>query len=68
MNNMNDVKGMSLSDFNAVIEEMRGIYPFKNNKTYLSNLRDMISNSQRRVEIITTDEKTGVNIVLSKGV
>lgn len=65
---MNNVQGMSLSDFNAVIEEMRGIYPFKNDKTYLGNLRDLPSDSFRNIEIITTDEKTGIQIVMSKGV
>ena len=65
---MNDVRGMSLKQFNHVIEEMRKLYPFTDNHTYISNLRDEISNSQKRVEIITIDEPTGIQIVLSKGV
>lgn len=50
---MNDVRGMSIAQFNTVISDMRGIYPFEDDKTYISTLRDSISNSQRRVEIIT---------------
>ena len=66
--NVNNVCGMSLSQFNKTIEEMRSIYPFEDNKTVLGNLKDMLSDSQRRVEIITKDEETGITIVMQKGV
>lgn len=65
---MNNVCGMSIADFNNVIEEMRNIYSFKNEKAYISNLQDSVTHSQRRVEIITSDEKSGIQIVMSKGV
>lgn len=65
---MNNVRGMSLQQFYDVLEDMRKIYPFEANKTYLGNLRDLPSDSLRNVEIITMDEKTGIQIVMSKGV
>ena len=65
---MNNVHGMSIADFISVLDEMKKIYPFKNDKTYLGNLRDLPSDSFRNVEIITKDEKTGIQIVMSKGV
>ena len=65
---MNEVRGMSLSQFNQVIDDMRTIYPFDEKETYLSDLRDNISNSLRKVEIITKDKKTGVDILMSKAV
>lgn len=65
---MNNVCGMSLRQFNKTIEEMRSIYPFRDDKTMLGELRDMSSNSHRRVEIITRDEDTGITIVMQKGV
>lgn len=65
---MNYVCGMSLADFNSVISEMKTIYPFKDDEAYLGNLRDIISDSMRRVEIMTKDKNTGIEIVLSKEV
>lgn len=65
---MNNVIGMSLAQFNKAIEEMRSIYPFEDDKAVLGNLKDMLSDSQRRVEIITRDEDTGITIVMQKEV
>lgn len=65
---MNDVRGMTLQQFYDVLEEMRSIYPFEANKTFIGNLRDLKSDSLMNVEILTRDEKTGIQIVMSKGV
>lgn len=65
---MNRVNGMSLKQFYDVLEEMRTIYPYEAEKTYLGELRDLASNTQNQVEIMTTDEKTGILIIMSKGV
>lgn len=65
---MNNVCGMSLAQFNKTIEQMRSIYPFRDDKAMLGELRDLCSNSQRSVEIITRDEDTGITIVMQKGV
>lgn len=65
---MNNVKGMTLKQFYDVLKDMRSIYPFEDDKTYLGNLRDLPSDSFLNVEILTKDEKTGVQIIMSKGV
>lgn len=65
---MTNVYGMKLQQFYDVLEEMRSIYPFEADKTYIGNLQDLPSGSFRNVEILTTDEKTGIQIVLSKGI
>lgn len=65
---MNNVRGMTLQQFYDVLEDMRKIYPFEADKTFLGDLRDLPSDSLMNVEILTKDEKTGVQIVLSKGV
>lgn len=59
---------MTLQQFYDVLEDMRTIYPFEADKTYLGNLRDLPSDSLMNVEILTKDEKTGIQIVMSKGV
>lgn len=65
---MTRVRGMTLKQFNDVLEEMRTIYPYNPETTRLGDLNDMCTDSLRQVEIITTDEATGIQIVLSKGV
>ena len=65
---MTRVRGMTLKQFNDVLEEMRTIYPYNPETTRLGDLMDMCTDSLRQVEIITTDEATGIQIVLSKGV
>lgn len=65
---MTNVYGMNLQQFYDVLEEMRSIYPFEADKTYIGNLKDLPSDTFRNVEILTTDEKTGVQIIMSKGV
>ena len=65
---MTNVRGMTLKQFNDTLEEMRTIYPFKDEKTRLGELKDLCSDSLRQVEIVTTDEETGIQIIMSKGV
>ena len=65
---MTNVRGMTLQQFYDVLEDMRTIYPFESDKTYLGDLRDLPSGSLMNVEILTKDEKTGIQIVMSKGV
>lgn len=65
---MTNVRGMTLQQFYDVLEDMRTIYPFEADKTYLGDLRDLQSDSLMNVEILTKDEKTGIQIVMSKGV
>ena len=63
---MNNITGMSISEFNKIIEEMKSIYPFQDNKAFLGNLHDMLTNGPNQVEVITNDEKTGIRIVMAK--
>ena len=63
-------RGMYLSDLNATLDVMRTIYPFKDDKTRIVDFQDLQDSKGvwRRVEIITTDEKTGIQITMAKGV
>lgn len=65
---MNDMRGMSLTQMKEVLDEMRSIYKYDDTKTYLGDLRDLNSGSQRRVEIMTVDEKTDITVVMNKRV
>ena len=65
---MNNVKGMTIKEFNDVLNTMHGIYPFKPETTYLGDFKDVIFDSLRQVEIVTTDEETGIKIIMAKSV
>lgn len=65
---MNNVRGMTIKQLNDILDEMHTIYPFKPETTRLGDFRDMVMDTLRQVEITTTDEATGIQIVLVKGV
>ena len=65
---MNDMRGMSIAQMKEVLDEMRSIYKYDDNRTYLGDLRDLRENSQRCVEIMTVDEKTDITVVMNKRV
>lgn len=48
------------------LEEMRTIYPFKNEDTLFNLGENSYTMERSKVEIITNDEKTGVQVHLSK--
>lgn len=65
---MNNVRGMTIKEFNDVLNVMHTIYPFKPETTHLGDFRDVQFDALRQVEIVTTDEETGVNIIMTKSV
>lgn len=65
---MNRVRGMSISQFNDTVNEMRLVYPFKDDETYLDDFTELTTGSNRQVCLHTTDKRTGVQVVLCKGV
>lgn len=65
---MNNVKGMTITEFNNTLNEMYKVYKFNNDDTRIGDLYDPRLNAPRSVEIITRDPETGVDIILSKRV
>ena len=65
---MTNVQGMTLKQLNDVLDEMHTVYPFEPDKTRLGDFRDINMAASRQVQIVTTDESTGISIVLTKGV
>lgn len=51
--------------FKDTLEEMRGIYPFKDEKTRICTV-DLVAGNNNRLTVVTTDEKTGIQIEMSK--
>lgn len=55
----------TVKQFKDMLEEMKTIYPYEDDKTILST-HDIMTLGHTALEIKTTDEKTGVTIVMSK--
>ena len=64
----NNYTGMTLKEFNDTVEVMRTIYPFEDDKTRICELYDLRTDRLNRVQIITEDERTNTQIVMSKDV
>lgn len=65
---MNNVQGMSITQLNNTLDDMRKVYKFDDDKTYFASMHDILSDRQTHVEIISKDDATGVKIVMSKDV
>lgn len=55
----------TVKQFKDMIEEMRTVYMFKDEKTQLSTF-DHLSRQNNRLQLFTVDERTGVSIVMEK--
>lgn len=59
------MEGGTVKQFLDALEEMRTIYPYKDEETRLST-RNAMSYTPDTLTIITKDEKTGIIIEMSK--
>ena len=65
---MTRLGGMKLSEFNTIVKQMKTIYPFQDEDATIVSVHDMnMGDEPCRLEILTKDEATGINIVMSKG-
>lgn len=63
---MNDLYGASIAQFKNALDEMKTIYDFDEDKTYFGTIKDARSQTFSCLEIMTRDEKTGINIWMNK--
>lgn len=56
---------MTVKQYKDLLEEMKTVYPYKDEKTKIDTSMQLAYSSPR-LEIQTEDEKTGVTIVMSK--
>ena len=61
------MEGGTVKQFLDALDEMRAIYPFKDEETYLCT-RDFKTLSHNSLSIRTKDEKTGIYVELSKDI
>lgn len=55
----------TVKQFKDTIEEMRTIYPFDDDKSYISTF-DILRQTENIFRIRTVDEKTGITVILEK--
>lgn len=55
----------TIKQFKDTIEEMRTLYPFEDDKTYMST-HNLIYQGNNKLQIQTMDEKTDIIIVMEK--
>lgn len=63
---MTNVRGMTVKQFKDAIDDMRKIVDFKDEEAKIVNLTDIISYSNRQIDIVF--ERGDVTVALSKGV
>lgn len=64
---MNDLSGMTVEEFQLILNEMRTVYPFKDEETIFGTCYDpREERGTSRVEIVTKDQDTGVHITMRK--
>lgn len=59
------MKNGTVKQFLETLDKMRAIYPFKDDKTRICT-RDVVSNCDDSLSIITIDENTGIVIEMTK--
>ena len=63
---MTNVRGMTVKQFKDEIDNMRKIVDFKDEEAKIVNLNDLISNSNRQIDIVF--ERGNVTVALSTGI
>ena len=64
---MNDLTGMTVEEFQLILNEMRTVYPFKDEETIFGTCYDpREERGTSRVEICTKDQDTGIYITMRK--
>ena len=64
---MNDLRGMTVEEFKDILNEMRQVYPYKDEETLFGTTHDpREAQITSRVELYTKDQATGVYITMRK--
>ena len=66
---MTRLGGMKLSEFNAIVKQMKGIYPFKYDEATIVSIHDPnMGDEPSRLEIFTKDEKIQAGLLVNSTV
>lgn len=63
---MTRLRGMTLSDFNGLVETMRKVYPFKDDEAIIVDTHEMDSDAHTQLDLFVHDKEHDVKIRLNK--
>lgn len=64
---MTRLRGMSLTDFNNIVETMRKVYPFKDDEAIIVDTHEMDSDTHAQLDLFVYNKEHDVKIRLNKG-
>lgn len=64
---MTRLRGMTIAQFNGLVEDMRKVYKFKDEQAKIIDTHDLMTDANTLLEIYAHDEKNDVDVRLSKG-
>lgn len=65
---MTHLRGMTLEQFNGLVEDMRKVYKFKDDKAKIIDTHDLAADANTLLELYVHDEANDVDVRLSKGI
>lgn len=65
---MTKLYGMTVKQLKDTLDEMKTVYPYKDETTRMGEVKEFDPPHVCHVELITMDEPTGIRIVMSKSV
>ena len=65
---MTRLRGMTVAQMKELVEDMRKVYSFSDDKAKIVDTHDLMTNSNTLLELYVHDEKNDVDIRMSKGV
>ena len=65
---MTHLRGMTLEQFNGLVEDMRKVYKFKDDKTKIIDTHDLATDANTLLELYVHDDANDVDVRLSKGI
>ena len=65
---MTRLRGMTVAQMKELVEDMRKVYSFSDDKAKIVDTHDLTTSSNTLLELYVHDEKNDVDIRMSKGV
>ena len=65
---MTNLRGMTIAQFNGLVEDMRKCYPFTDDQAKIIDTHDLCTDTNTLLEVYAHDKKNNVDVRLSKGI
>lgn len=65
---MTRARGMTIAQFKGIVEDMRKVYPFKDEDAQIVDTRDEMEDAHMVLDLYTFDKENGVGIRMHKSI